>query len=58
MRARACAKCREFVIIHDGNPKSVQIVREFETDHRGHSIITIDVSEIRARYENVIDKYS
>jgi hypothetical protein len=57
MRARACTKCKEFIIIHHGNPKSMEIVKEFEADHRGHSVITVDINEIKARYNNVMYRY-
>jgi len=58
MRARACAKCKEFVIIHHGNPKGMEIVKAFEADHRGHSVIIVDVNEIKARYNNVMHRYT
>jgi hypothetical protein len=56
MRARACIKCKEYIIIHPENPQNKAEVSEFEKNHRGHTVITIELSEIRGEYQNIASK--
>lgn len=50
MRARACIKCKEYFIIHPTNPTNLSNEKLFEKDHRGHTLITVDLSEIKGAY--------
>ncbi|MBY8981578.1 MAG: hypothetical protein KGD57_01405 [Candidatus Lokiarchaeota archaeon] len=50
MRARACLKCREYVLIHPDNPKSINRVSQFEKVHRGHTLIISDINEIKDQF--------
>ena len=53
MRARACLKCRQYVVIHPDNPININTIKEFETKHGYHTIITVDLSEIKEDFTNV-----
>ncbi len=50
MRARACIKCREYVVIHPGNPVNQVEIKKFEKKHLNHTIMTVDLSEIKGIY--------
>ena len=50
MRARACIKCKEYLLINPTNPINLNNVKLFEKDHRGHTLITVDLSEIKELY--------
>ena len=52
LRARACTKCEEYVVIHPNNPISQRIVSNFEVFHRGHPLVTIDLNEVKEKYDN------
>ncbi|MFX0020675.1 MAG: hypothetical protein ACFFAF_18305 [Candidatus Hermodarchaeota archaeon] len=47
MRARACIKCKEYLVINPTNPVNLHNERIFEKEHRGHTLITVDLSEIK-----------
>jgi len=51
MRARACIKCKEYLVINPTNPINLNNVKLFEKEHRGHTLITVDLSEIKQIYE-------
>ncbi len=50
MRARACIKCKEYLLINPTNPINLNHIKLFEKDHRGHTLITVDLSEIKATF--------
>ncbi|MFX1312615.1 MAG: hypothetical protein ACFFHD_08395 [Promethearchaeota archaeon] len=50
VRARACIKCKEYMIIHPDNPINLFDIKKFEKKHIGHTIITVDLSEIKGSY--------
>jgi hypothetical protein len=56
MRARACIKCKEYILIHPENPQNRAQVKEFENNHQGHTVITIELNEIKGEYQNVASK--
>jgi len=47
MRAKACLRCKKYVVIHPDNPISIELVKKFEDKHGYHTIITVDLKEIR-----------
>ena len=51
MRARACLKCKEYVLIHPNNPVSQNMVREFELTHPRHNLMTVNLAEIKEQYK-------
>ncbi|MFX1316444.1 MAG: hypothetical protein ACFE9T_11310 [Promethearchaeota archaeon] len=51
MRARACIKCREYIVIHPDNPINQFEIKKFEKRHALHTIITVDINEIKGVYE-------
>ncbi|MFW9998743.1 MAG: hypothetical protein ACFE9Q_05865 [Candidatus Hodarchaeota archaeon] len=55
MRARACIKCREYVVIHPSNPVNQLDIKKFEKKHLGHTIVTVDLSEIKGIYSTFKD---
>lgn len=54
LRARACTKCKEYVVVHPNNLISQTIVNKFDGFHKGHPLITIDLNEVKEKYENYI----
>ncbi len=51
MRARACIKCKQYVIIHANNPLNQNIIEDFERKHHLHTLITINLEEIKDEYQ-------
>jgi hypothetical protein len=56
MRARACIKCREFVLVRPEDPQNLILLKEFENNHVLHTIITVDYNEIKGSYSNFAKK--
>jgi hypothetical protein len=51
MRARACIKCKEYVVIHANNPLNQTKIEFFERKHHLHTLITVDIDEIKDQYQ-------
>ncbi len=51
MRARACIKCKEYVVIHANNPLNQTKIELFERKHHLHTLITVDLDEIKDQYQ-------
>ena len=51
MRARACIKCKEYVVIHPNNPLNQNKIDLFERKHHLHTLITVDLGEIKDQYQ-------
>ena len=51
MRARACIKCREYMIIHANNPLNQNKIENFQRKHHLHSLITVNLEEIKDQYQ-------
>ena len=51
MRARACIKCREYIVIHPDNPINQLEIKKFEKKHLRHTIMTVDLNEIKGVYD-------
>jgi len=51
MRARACIKCKEYVLIHPNNPLNQNEIDIFERKHHQHTLITVDLEEIKELYQ-------
>lgn len=52
IRARACIKCREYIIIETNDPKNQEFIKRFEGNHRGHTLIALDLDEVKGQYKN------
>jgi hypothetical protein len=50
MRARACIKCREYIVIHPNNPQNQNEIELFQRKHHLHTLITVDIDEIKDQY--------
>ena len=50
LRARACTKCEEYIVIHPDNPINQKQVRIFDLYHRGHTLVTLDLNEVKGKY--------
>jgi len=50
VRARACIRCREYIVIHPDNPVNQIEIKRFERKHSGHTIVTVDLNEIMGVY--------
>ena len=53
IRARACIKCQEYVNIEPDDPKNQEIIKHFEGNHRGHTLITLDLDELKGQYKRI-----
>jgi len=51
MRARACIRCKEYVVIHPNNPLNQNKVNLFERKHHLHTLITVNIDEIKDQYQ-------
>ena len=51
IRARACIKCREYVIIEPHDFENQELIKTFERNHKGHTFITFDFDEIKGKYK-------
>jgi len=51
MRARACIKCKEYMIIHANNPLNQNKIVYFERKHHQHTLITVNLEEIKDQYQ-------
>ena len=51
MRARACIKCKEYVIIHPNNPLNQTRIHHFERSHHLHTLITVNLDEVKESYQ-------
>jgi hypothetical protein len=45
-------RCREYVVVHPENPKNQEIIRLFEGKHRGHTVVTSDINEVKGSFTN------
>lgn len=50
MRVRACIKCKEYVAIHPNNPVNQNIIGAFERAHHLHTLITVNLDEVKDQY--------
>ncbi|KKM83742.1 hypothetical protein LCGC14_1306200 [marine sediment metagenome] len=50
IRARACLKCKEYVIIHPNNPVNQVELKNFDKKHLGHTLIIVGFGEIKGIY--------
>ena len=57
-RVRACVKCKEYIIIHPNNPVNQVHIRKFEKDHTGHTLVTLDISEVKNQYKSLSLQYT
>lgn len=46
MRVRVCIKCREYIYLHHCNLSSQKTLKRFEAQHYGHTMATINESEL------------
>ncbi len=51
MRARACIKCKEYMVIHASNPLNQNKIEYFERKHHLHTLITVNLDEIKDQYQ-------
>ncbi|MBD3195165.1 MAG: hypothetical protein GF317_08930 [Candidatus Lokiarchaeota archaeon] len=51
MRTRACIKCREYITIHPNNPINQNTLKSFDKKHKGHTVITVELNEIKDQYQ-------
>ena len=51
--ARACIKCKEYVIVEPSNYKNQEVIKLFEGNHKGHTLITLDFDEVEGKYKEV-----
>lgn len=53
MRARACIRCKQYIVIHPNNPLNQAKISAFEKMHHQHTLITVDLDEIRNEYQSI-----
>ena len=52
VRCRACIKCRTYLVIHPSNPVNQVEIKRFEKQHLGHTVVTVDLNEIKGSYSS------
>lgn len=52
--ARACIKCRVFVIIEPNDAENQVTIKLFEEIHKGHNLVTLDLEEVINQYIELI----
>ena len=52
VRVRACIKCRMYIVIHPGNPVNMVEIKKFEKKHLGHTVVTVDLNEVKGTYSS------
>ena len=52
VRCRACIKCRNYIVIHPDNPINLQEIKKFEKQHLGHTVVTVDLNEVKGNYSS------
>ena len=52
-RVRACIKCSEYIPIRLNDPINQNAIKQFELNHKGHTIITVDLPEVESNYKNI-----
>ena len=52
-RVRACIKCSEYAILSLNDPENQKLIKRFETNHKGHTVMTVDISEVKDSYRNI-----
>ena len=52
IRARACIRCKQYVVIHPENPINQLDIKKFEKKHLYHSIMTVGLGEIKGAYSS------
>jgi len=50
IRARACLKCKEYLLIYPSNPINQVEIKKFEKKHLSHTIMTVGFGEIKGLY--------
>ena len=50
VRCRACIKCKSYLVIHPNNPINQVALKTFERKHSGHTIMTVDLNEVKGIY--------
>ncbi len=55
MRARACIKCKEYIVIHPNNPLNQSELNLFEKSHHQHTLVTVNLDEIKDTYQSFRD---
>ncbi|MFX1377086.1 MAG: hypothetical protein ACFFA0_14870 [Promethearchaeota archaeon] len=50
VRCRACIKCKTYLVIHPDNPINQVDIKNFERKHTGHTIVTVDLNEVKGAY--------
>ncbi len=51
IRVRACIKCKEYVAIHPNDPQNQVKIHEFERRHHLHTLITVNLDEVKDSYQ-------
>ncbi len=57
MKVRSCIKCKLYVVIKDGSVQNQKAVRNFEKDHIGHILATVDYNEVKDDYTSQTNEY-
>ena len=60
-RVRACFDCHEYCIINVNDYKAIQLLQQFEKNHRGHRTQIVTLDELKPKspteivYKNISD---
>ncbi|MBA7500083.1 hypothetical protein ES704_02836 [subsurface metagenome] len=51
IRVRACVRCKKYIIINPNDPTNQNQIKSFERVHTSHTLITVELNEIKKFYE-------
>ena len=51
MRAKACIKCKEYIVLHPNNPLSQNKEHLFARAHHMHTLVTVNLDEVKDTYK-------
>jgi PAS domain S-box-containing protein len=51
IRVRACIRCKKYIIINPNDPTNQNQIKSFERAHPAHTLITVELDEIKNFYE-------
>ncbi len=52
IRARACIRCKQYMVIHPESPINQLDIKKFEKKHLNHTIMTVGLGEIKGVYSS------
>ena len=52
VKVRACIRCKKYIVIHTNNLANQKDETQFNSNHKGHIVTTLEKSELDDTYKN------